>query len=103
MTFDPAKAQAPALFYSSEPGIVLYEPGSALVLFGWSELHDFRTSIDRALHSMSIDLKGDICAWKRDDLAWVSFIVRVSLETKTATKREFLGRQTGILEKEDSE
>jgi len=52
---------------------------------------------------MSIDLKGDICAWKRDDLAWVSFIVRVSLETKTATKREFLGRQTGILEKEDSE
>jgi len=45
MTFDPAKAQAPALFYSSEPGIVLYEPGSALVLFGWSELHDFRTSI----------------------------------------------------------
>lgn len=103
MTFDPAKAQTPAMFYSSDPGIVLYDPGSALALFGWSALHDFRTSMYRILHSMSIDLKGDICAWKRDDLAWVTFMVCVSLETKVGTRREFLGRQTDILERENDD
>lgn len=103
MTFDRSKSETPASFYSSDPGILIYDPGSQLVLLGWSALRNWRMALYRPLDQFSMKLKGNVCAWKRQDLAWATFLVEIALTTKTGIQRQFLGRQTNILEREDSE
>jgi ketosteroid isomerase-like protein len=103
MTFDRSEPEIPASFYSNDPGVLIYDPGSQLVLLGWAALRDWRLSLYRPLDQFNMGLRGNVCAWKRQDLAWVTFLVEITLTTKTGIQRQFLGRQTNILEPEDSE
>lgn len=103
MTFDVSQSEAPASFYSSDPGIPIYDPGSQLALRGWSALRDWRRSLYHPLDQFNLKLKGNVCAWKRQDLAWTTFLVEIALIAKTGIQRQFLGRQTNILEREDNE
>lgn len=73
------------------------------MLLGWSALRDWRLSLYRPLDRFNLSLKGNVCAWKRQDLAWTTFLVEIALVTKTGIQRQFLGRQTNILEREGSE
>lgn len=103
MTFDVSQSEAPASLYSSDPEILIYDPGSQLVLQGWSALRDWRLSLYRPLDRFSLKLRGNVCAWKRQDFAWTTFLVEIALTTTTGIQRQFLGRQTDILEREGNE
>jgi ketosteroid isomerase-like protein len=59
MTFAGSKSEAPASFYSSDPGILIYDPGSQMVLLSWAALRDWRLSLDRVLDRFSIGLRGN--------------------------------------------
>ena len=103
MTFDRSKPETPASFYSNDPGILIYDPGSQLVLLGWAALRDWRLSLYRPLDQFNLKLRGDVCAWKRQNLAWTTFLIEIALTTKTGIQRQFLGRQTNILEREGTD
>jgi hypothetical protein len=76
MSFDGYKSEAPASFYSNDPEILLYDPGSHLVLLGWSALSDWRLSLYRPLAQFTLKLRGNGVQMEKDGHAASS--VRIS-------------------------
>lgn len=97
----PDKADAPARFYAGEPATVIVEPGSRQPLGGWTALRDARAALYRSLRNMSLSRRGGVRAWRRGDLAWITFLFDASVETHEGETREFVGRQTDVLERRD--
>lgn len=98
-TLDPEKAEAPARFYSEGPETVIVEPGSEKTLDGWSAFKDARAALYRSLRSMRLSRRGGVRAWRRGELAWITFLFHASLDTNEGERREFVGRQTDVLER----
>ena len=94
-TLDSSK---PAPYYAKDAGLAFFDV-APLQYHGWQEYEDGFKKVSADWASAKVTVGPDLKAYKRDDLAWVTYTLDLDITMKNGDPMKAQARGTDILEK----